>query len=190
MSAIATGPVMTTEEMLALPENGTERDLIRGELREKPVSRRNRRHGRTQANTARFLGNWLIHQRDPRGELLGGNTAFRLRRNPDSTVGIDLAYISAALAEQTPENARFIEGVPVLAVEILSPSNTQEEVMEKVTLYLEVGVALVWVIEPVFRTVTVYRPGKDPELFNAEQELVGDPHLPGFRVAVADLFRR
>jgi Uma2 family endonuclease len=62
--------------------------------------------------------------------------------------------------------------------------------MEKVKEYLTVGVPLIWVVEPVFRTVTVYRPGQEPELLNSRQELVGDPQLPGFRAPVAALFRK
>ena len=117
-----------------------------------------------------------------------GEAGFRLRRNPDTSVGIDLAYISPELAAATPENVWLIDGAPTLAVEILSPSNTHEEATEKVREYLDLGVALVWVLDPVFRTVQVFRPDAEPTLFNARQELTAEPHLPGFRVAVADLF--
>jgi Uma2 family endonuclease len=76
----------------------------------------------------------------------------------------------------------------VLAVEILSPTDTQEEIHEKIDEYLAAGVALVWVIDPADRTVRVYRPDARPQLFNDEQELTGEPHLPGFRAPVARLF--
>jgi Uma2 family endonuclease len=117
-----------------------------------------------------------------------GDAGFRLRSDPESTVGIDLAYISAELAAGTPDDAYLIDGVPSLAGEILSPSDEIEDILEKVQEYLDAGVALVWVLEPVFRTVTVYRPGVEPVLFSASQELSGDPPLPGFRVRVADIF--
>ena len=39
-------------------------------------------------------------------------------------------------------------------------------------------------------TVLVYRPQAEPELFNVRQELSGDPELPGFRVAVSEIFAR
>ncbi|MBY0522950.1 MAG: Uma2 family endonuclease [Gemmataceae bacterium] len=172
-----------------MPDDGMERDLIRGQLREKPMTRRNPRHSHSEAKIAYFLWSWLLQQPEPRGEVLDGDAGFRLRRDPDSTVGIDVAYISAELASATPGDAGLIDGIPVLAVEILSPSNTQEEVMEKVQEYLTVGVPLTWVVEPVFRTVTIYRPGHEPELLNSRQELVGDPHLSGFRAPVAALFR-
>jgi Uma2 family endonuclease len=76
----------------------------------------------------------------------------------------------------------------VLVVEILSPNDTQSEIDEKVDGYLAAGVALVWVIDPHDRTVLVYRPGTEPALATVRQELDGEPHLPGFRVAVARLF--
>jgi Uma2 family endonuclease len=117
-----------------------------------------------------------------------GEARVRIRRNPDTFVGVDLAYISADLAARTPRDARFVDGVPVLAIEIISPSDTQEGVLEKVGDYLEAGVALVWVVEPVYGTVTVYRPGTAPELFNETQEITADPYLPGFRAAVAEFF--
>jgi Uma2 family endonuclease len=186
--SIASPPLMTTEQLLALPEDGMDRDLVRGELRERPMTRRGRKHTRTTTRIAAMLEEWLGTQPEPRGEVLAGEAGFRLRRNPDTTVGIDVAYISAETAQANPADAFLIEGAPVLAVEILSPTDKQEEILEKVREYLDAGVALVWIAEPVFRTVTVYRPGVEPMLFNAEQELRADPHLPGFRAAVSELF--
>jgi Uma2 family endonuclease len=187
VSAVAPSPVMTLEQMLALPDDGMERELIRGQLRERPMTMRNRRHSRIEARMAKVLDNWLDTQPEPRGEVVSGEAGFRLSADPDSGVGIDVAYVSAEVVAATPE-AAFFEGPPVLAVEILSPSDRQEEIDDKVALYLETGVLLVWVVNPRFRTVCVYRPGAAPELFNETHELTAEPHLPGFRVAVAKLF--
>jgi Uma2 family endonuclease len=184
---------MTTEELLALPDDGVERWLIRGQLREMPVQGmcmtvRNRWHSRIMVRVAKFLDNWLDQQPEPRGAILCGEAGCRLRRDPDTTVGIDVVYISAELAARESDETSLIDGVPVLVVEILSPNDTQEQIDEKSDSYLQAGVALVWVIDPHDRTVTIYRPGQEPELVNVRQELSGDPHLPGFRVPVAQLF--
>jgi Uma2 family endonuclease len=190
MSAPVEVKLMSTEELLALPDDGMDRELIRGELREQPMTTRNPRHSRTEAKLAGLLSVWLDQQAEPKGEVLSGEAGFRIRRNPDTKVGIDVAYISPELSAAIPEDAVYVDGVPILAVEILSPTNTQEKVMEKVQEYLDVGVALTWVVEPVFRTVTVYRPDAEPELFNVTQELSADPHLHGFRVPVARIFSK
>jgi Uma2 family endonuclease len=180
--------LVTTEELLAMPEDGVDRDLIHGQLREKPMTRRNPLHSEVTITVGHFLKLWVKQQPKPRGRVLGGEAGFRIRRDPDTTVGIDVAYISAQLAANTPENAKLVDGPPVLAVEILSPSDKHEEIMEKVQEYLEAGVALVWIIDPVLRTVTVCRPDAEPALFNVNQELTAEPHLPGFRVAVVEIF--
>lgn len=171
-----------------MPDDGMDRWLIRGQLREKPMTVRNRWHSRIMARVSQFLLNWLDQQPEPRGSILCGEAVCRLRRDPDTTVGIDVVYISAELAAHESDETSLIDGVPILVVEILSPSNTQEEVNEKTDGYLQAGVALVWVIDPHYRTVTTYRPGAEPELVNVRQELSGEPHLPGFRVSVAEIF--
>lgn len=187
MSTLVSTRQMTTEEMLAFPEDGVDRELIRGQLRERPMTRRNRWHSSVEASIAHILRGWLDIQPEPRGLVVSGEAGFRLRRDPDSTVGIDVAYVSAEVAAIEPD-VMYFEGPPVLAVEILSPSDKQEEIDEKVELYLETGVAVVWVVNPRFKTVCVYRPGADPELFSQRHELAAEPHLPGFRVKLASLF--
>jgi Uma2 family endonuclease len=180
---------MTTEEMLALPDDGTDRELIDGRLREKPMTMRNRRHSRTEIRIGKLFDNWLDTQPESLAEVVGGEAGFRLRRDPDTSVGIDVAYVSAETVANTPETSAFFEGPPVLAVEILSPSDAQEDIDEKVDLYLATGVKIVWVVNPRFRTINVYRLDAKPQLFNELQEITAEPHLPGFRVAVREIFR-
>jgi Uma2 family endonuclease len=179
---------MTTEELLALPQNGVERWLIRGQLREKMMTVRNRWHSRIMTRTAKFLDNWLDQRPEPRGSILCGEAGVRLRRNPDTTVGIDVVYISAEVAARQTDDTTLIDGVPVLAVEILSPNDTQDEINDKIDDYLAAGVALVWVIDPHHRTVEIFMQGAEPELVNVRGELSGEPHLPGFRIPVSQLF--
>jgi Uma2 family endonuclease len=193
MSAPVAERLMTTEELLAMPDDGVERWLIRGQLREKrgeDVTRRNRWHGRMKARIAQRLGAWLDRQPEPRGEVYLGEIGCRLRRDPDSTPGIDVAYVSHDVAVRESDETAFIDGVPILAVEILSPSTTVEEIEEKLDEYIAAGVPLVWVVNVHFRTVTVHRPGAPPEMFNDTQQLSAEPHLPGFVVPVAKIFAR
>src|SRR5947208_3386801 len=102
MSAVAAPPLMTTAQLLAMPEDGMERELIRGQLKEKPLSRRGRPHTRISSKLDRLIGKWYESLPEPRGELLVGEQAFRLQKNPDTTVGINLAYIAPELASQAP----------------------------------------------------------------------------------------
>ena len=179
---------MTTEELLAMPDDGMDRWLIRGQLWEKPMTVRNRTHSLIMVNIAHLLKSWLVPQSEPRGQILCGEVGCRLRRNPDTAVGIDVVYISAQVAKQQSDETTLIDGVPELAVEILSPSDVIEEIEAKVDDYLSAGVALVWIVDPHDRTVTVYRTGQEPSLVTVRQELTAEPHLPGFRVPAAEIF--
>ena len=78
----------------------------------------------------------------------------------------------------------------MLAIEILSSSDTQDEIDEKIDDYLAAGVALVWIVDAHDQTVTIYRAGMEPEFVNVRQELTAEPRLPGFRVAGKEFFAR
>jgi Uma2 family endonuclease len=188
--SIATRPpgrTISAGELMGLPDDGIHRELFRGELRERPMTARNRKHSRIEARIAYLLGLWLEQQPEPRGLIHSGEAGFRLLREPETLVGVEVAYASAELVASTEDSLAFYDGPPVLAVEILSPSDRHEEVVEKVGIYLEVG-TVVWVVDPDFRTLTVHRRDHEPETFNTRQELSADPYLSGFRVPVARIF--
>jgi Uma2 family endonuclease len=178
---------LTAEYLADLPDDGFERDLIDGELREWPVTFRSPEHGVTGSLITYHLMTWVGTQPQPRGQVVVGDSGFRLRRGPDTYVGIDVAYLAADVLVGRDRRRKFFEGPPLLAVEILSPSDQHGRVVEKVQKYLEVG-SVVWVADPDFRTITVHRPDEAPVMFNDRQELDGDPYLPGFRVRVVQFF--
>jgi Uma2 family endonuclease len=58
----------------------------------------------------------------------------------------------------------------------------------KVRDYLAGGARAVWVLDPRRRTVTVHRPGREPESLSRNDTLDGGAVLPGFRLPVAEIF--
>jgi Uma2 family endonuclease len=181
---------VTTEQLLAMPDDWQDRELIRGHLKEKPMKRRNRFHTLAVARLTRLLDEWLDGQPAPCGEVHSGEVGTILRRDPDSTVGIDVAYFSAEVIACQTDATTLIEGIPKLAVEVLSPSDKHEDVRDKVLEYLDTGVALVWIVDPYFQTVQVHRVNHQPETFNREHTVTGGDVLPGLTLAVADIFQR
>lgn len=77
---------------------------------------------------------------------------------------------------------------PNLAVEVLSLSNTTQEMQQKLTDYFEAGVDVVWHVDPRARTVTVFTSPDQSSLLKANQSLTGGKVLPGFKIRVRDLF--
>ena len=186
---MATGTVqVTAEDLLAMPDDGVERWIMRGELRERSMSFRNFWHSESMSLIDFALRNWIRSRPRPRGTICVGDAGVRIQKDPEITVGIDLVYLGPGVPVPGPTGSTVIEGLPTLAIEILSPSDRQEDVEEKIDSYLEFGISQVWSVNPRRRTVTVYRPGQEPLLFNQSQELIADPELPGFRVPVLSLF--
>jgi Uma2 family endonuclease len=181
--------LMTSEELFALPPSKkVDRWLFRGELRETKVTKRNPSHSGAVMALGRLLGNWAVADRATRGKVHGAEVYFRIRKDPETNVGIDVALASPQQVAATTKKASFIDGPPVLAVEVLSPNDKHKDIKEAVNEYLDCGVKLVWIVDPYDDTVTVYRPGHEPVLFNRTQDLSGDPELPGFRCRVAEIF--
>lgn len=191
MTLIDAPKLMTTEELEALPDDGVERWLIDGQLREADatLTKRNRGHSGIEARFAIKLGIWSDAQPEPRGEVLVGEAGVRLRRDPDTTVGVDVGYISTETLSQNPDPDRIIEGVPLLVIEVLSPSDKTREVEEKIEKYLACGVPHVWVASGRLKMVTVHRPGAEPQSFGITQTISAEPHLPGLRIALSEVFR-
>ncbi|MCA1685153.1 MAG: Uma2 family endonuclease [Planctomycetia bacterium] len=80
------------------------------------------------------------------------------------------------------------EIVPDLAVEIISKSNTADEVVDKLEEYFQAGVRLVWVVYTVRRILYVYTSPTDVRILKPGDDLDGGPVLPGFRVPVKAVF--
>lgn len=185
---------ITAEMLMEKPDDGVEREIIRGVLVERrskpgeqPMTRRNLHHSGTEAAIAKILGFWLDARPKPRGEVFSGEVGFRLKTDPETLVGIDAAYVSTDMLARRDRRLKFGDEPPVLAVEILSPSDQHEDVVNKVKLYNKVG-TVVWVVDPDFRIVTVHQPGKPIEVYRDDQEIHGDPYLPGFRARIGSFF--
>jgi len=98
----------------------------------------------------------------------------------------DLTYVAKARLPSQLE--RHLHAAPDLALEILSPDQHMPEFLDKIQFYLLCGVRLVWVIDPATATVAVQAPGEEARILRSGETLDGGDVLPGFRVAVDDIF--
>jgi Uma2 family endonuclease len=98
----------------------------------------------------------------------------------------DVAFISVARQPQ-PSRDAYNPLAPDLAVEVLSPGNDDARMRIKVVNYLRAG-ATVWVVNPDLKTVEVYVPGQPPVVKMILETLDGGALIPGFSLAVKELF--
>lgn len=175
---------MTADELLKLPRGRWRYELVRGELR--TMSPAGDEHGLVIMKLGVPLGHHV--QTNNIGVVYGAETGFRIATDPDTVRAPDIAFISRERFEQTGVYKGYRPGAPDLAVEVLSPGDTAEEVEEKVAEWLAAGARAVWVLSPKRRTVTVHRSPKDIKILTEQDELDGADVVPGFRCRVADIF--
>jgi Uma2 family endonuclease len=117
-------------------------------------------------------------------------TLFQLDREGKLQRKPDIAFVSY---KRWPKNHRVPDTkawdvVPDLAIEVNSPSNTGDEILQKIQDYFRAGVLCVWVVYPVTEQIFVFSsPAKNVILTKADY-LDGESILPGFRFPVAQLF--
>jgi Uma2 family endonuclease len=179
--------LMTADEFydwVLRPENqGRHFELVRGEVVE--MSRPGELHGVICGNVAWVLNNYVRQRR--RGRVLSNDPGVILEKDPDTVRGPDIAFFDD-VRPYDQLNPKWCEGAPVLAVEVLSPNDRIGKVTRRINEFLRAGTRLVWLLDPDARDVTVYRPGQNPQVFEANQELTGEDVLPDFRCPVAEFF--
>jgi Uma2 family endonuclease len=145
--------LLTAEDFWRLPGSGKRRILVRGEVIETMPP--GGRHGAVALRLGARLEAWV---RSGPGGYVGVESRFVLRRNPDTVRGPDISYVRADRIPSTGIPEAFWEIAPDLAVEMMSSSESAEEVREKVRDYLVAGTPLVWVIYPRTQEVVVHTP--------------------------------
>jgi Uma2 family endonuclease len=190
----ATRPI-TAEEFLEIEAAAGEDahlELINGQVREYPghMTSRSPWHSSAIAHSSQRLANWLENQTDREGEVVAGEARCRISRDPDQVVGIDVAYFEDTPVVEVRGSDKYYDGPPVVAIEVLSGSDTHDDVIERIRTFLDAGVRQVWVADPDLRTITVHRTGAEPKLYAAGAMLEAGPDLPGFSCPVEQFFGR
>jgi Uncharacterized protein conserved in cyanobacteria len=178
--------VWTDAEFMALNRDGHRYEIVNGELID--MGNSGAKHGYVCSILMILLGGYVHIQK--LGAMFDSSTAFKMKsgnkRSPDVSF---MAKERLQGLEELPDG--FLEGAPDLAVEILSPSNTVEEIHNKLVEYFENGARLVWVINPKEKYVLVYRSSQEPDrLLKSVDSLDGEEIVSGFTLPVADLFQK
>ena len=185
--------LMTEDELLTLPDDEWQYELVAGRLVRMPMSGLEHRDVTFQILIALHDFN---KDRDL-GLITLPDTGFRLSPpgEPDTVLAPDIAFVRGERVQQlpapgTPERRKFLPLAPDLAVEVASPDQYCPEMAAKARLYLSVGVRLVWVVWPRWRRVDVWRQGSDQPAatLGVDDHLDGLDVLPGFTYPVARLF--
>ena len=181
----ATQPtLLTAEDLWKHADDSYRYELVKGELRKMPPA--GFEHGIRAAKIGRHLDVYV--EQHQLGYVCGAETGFRISRNPDTVRAPDAAFVRQTSIEQQGIESGYWEGAPDLAVEVISPNDTDTEVSEKVEEWLTAGCPMVWVINPRQETVAVYRAAEEVIILSGDDVLEGGDVVEGFQCRVQQIF--
>ncbi len=124
------------------------------------------------------LGRWA--SQDGRGFVIESSGGYVLpsgaRRSPDAS------WTPKHLVRALPPESRegYWHLCPAFVIELRSKSDRLPVLREKMREYLANGAQLGWLIDPLTRTVEVYRPGCEPVVLGTLEAIPGDGPVAGF----------
>ena len=178
----------TVEEFLAISERDSRRmELIDGEI--VVVSEPRLAHGDLQALLIGALAQW--QRQVPGRARVAGPTGVHL--GPHDAYGPDVVVRRS----QARVDARgYLAEVPLICVEIRSPTTWRNDIGRKKSVYEAYGVPELWLVDDVASVVLVFRRSAptvdyyDTALELDVGDMLGSPLLPGFELALSELFAR
>lgn len=184
MVATASSPqTMSPEQFLELPDR--ERyELVNGELVEVPAMSME-----GSAVVVLLIGILNAFVRQHRlGVVYSSDASYQcFPHDPSQVRRPDLSFIAKGRMSREQFERGHCRLAPDFVVEVLSPGDEPAVIGNKVEEYLEAGVRLVWLINPMSRTAEEYRLEGHTEHVRRGGTLSADPVLDGLRIPLADI---
>ncbi len=169
------------EAFIARPENQDRLfELIDGEIVEKMPTER---HGFIAVNVSTELR--VEVKRTEKGRVVA-EVRHRTANDDYNARQPDISYYMDA--ERPIVDRGAVRQLPDLAVEIKSPDDSYRRMREKADYYLANGTKMVWLIYPEKRLVEVFTLGGDSQILDESDTLDCGDIIPGFKLAVRDIF--
>ena len=195
---------MSLAEFMALPDDGNLHEFVRGEVRVMPPPKG--RHGRVETALLAAIDRYLDeraralrwdpqHGLDARDRLVGFvaggkfGMQFSVPDDPNQVRGADGVYVPAEqYARVTWDEQTYFPEVAHLVIEVISPSETATDVVEKVQDYLAGGGRRVWCVYPRLRTVHIHDADAPMQAVRWDGNLTDEELLPGFVLPLRSIF--
>jgi Uma2 family endonuclease len=175
--------LITLADLESLPDDGKKRDVIDGALYE--VNPPKPRHNLLQSRLVRYLGNYV--EAKELGVVMP-EVGCKLSTTPLLLLTPDVVYLANERFSSIDLD-EYITSSPDIAIEIVSPGNTFQELSDKVREYLAHGSELVWVVYPDSRIAHIHQKDSEVRAVDINGALDGGTVLQGFILSMRDLFK-
>ncbi|MCC7448830.1 MAG: Uma2 family endonuclease [Anaerolineae bacterium] len=146
------------------------------------------RHGWIEMLIAHFFMLYVLNTKA--GRIYPGDVTFVLDGEPDNIRIMREPDIAFVAQENITPSDGFIFRAPDLAVEIISPSQTYAEMIDRIEEYFQYGTKQVWLVLPGKKLIEVHSPDGNPVKYVVGQAIPGGDLLPDFTLDVAAVFEK
>ncbi len=175
---------ITARQLLAMPDDGNRYEIIAGKLH--MMSPAGNRHGRIVMRLGSMLDQHV--RANDLGTVYAAETGFLISRHPDTVRAPDVAFVGKERVDAMGDLEGYLPLAPDLIVEVISPSDSSQQVEEKARMWLNAGTAIVLTVDPASRTVRVRRAKKTIEVLSETDRLETADVVPGWTPNIADFF--
>lgn len=99
----------------------------------------------------------------------------------------DVAFVRKENVQSSYTSYSYL--APDLVVEILSKSQSEDDLRTKIAEYIHYGTQEAWLVIPKKECVEVYKPGTDPVIYQKGDTISGSVVLPGFSLSLDMIFK-
>ena len=181
--AVARSKPVTADELAKISAEGR-LELVREEVLEMAPS--GFEHGAIVAKLTMLMNHHATTDR--LGKVVTGDVGFLLSREPDLVRAPDIAFLASESIPTGLASRRFVESAPALVVEVVSPTDRANDIVERVDDYLKAGARIIWVVYPSSQQVVEYSSPGESRILRPGEMLDGGGVLPGFSCPVGDIF--
>jgi Uma2 family endonuclease len=184
-AAIATEARYTPEDLLAMPD-GKCYELVKGRLVERKMGAESSWVGtRLTSRLDRFCEDNSL------GIVWGADNGYQcFAHAPGLVRRPDVSFVEKGRLPGDIAPKGWIKIPPDLAVEVVSPHDSAENLEEKLDDYRTAGVRLIWVIYPELRKVKIFRLDGSAGELREDDVLSGEGVIPGFHCLVREILLR
>ncbi len=128
---------------------------------------------------------WFV-KKHKAGRIFAAETEFIL--NKGTVRGIDVAFVGNEKLKEHGIPEKYFPVAPDIAVEVISPGNTFDEIQDKIIEYIASGATLVWIIYPKQKMVQIHKKSNVIQVLREKDELSGEDVLPDFKLKLEEIF--
>ncbi|HEX9961284.1 MAG TPA: Uma2 family endonuclease [Pyrinomonadaceae bacterium] len=127
-------------------------------------------------------------KKDGRGKCVDSSAGYKMPNGSIMSPGA--SWISKERLEKIPtaKRRKFLPLAPDFVIELRSESDSLKSLRAKMEEYIENGVSLGWLIDPLERKVYVYRSERETEISENPSEVPGESLLPGFTLNLKEIW--